>query len=436
MDYRLASSRTTLLLAQLIPGRSHDWIGDKLRRMRVGITADESVVEAIAGQELLLTTTLLIRRMGMAVDIAAPDAVLVAAGPPFTGSTLYEALDSIADELLPDTCCRCGAVGGEVEIEFVLGASHPRGGAGRVLRAGARRGICQIVSPEDEAPIGANARIAALACAGLVAAQSVRAFLGHVAPEQQAKRTDLSGVVLDLVETLGFDPDALPALDFGRVDFISAGAISHAALYTLFRFRGAALDARVIESKELDPPDLNRYALALAYHLELAKAKILEALSAGPIGIHGIAARYDESTRAMIAPLADVVAVGVDHVQSRWFVQREDNPDFLVVGATEGFEAFVSWHTPKTACAGCYHPTPPPDQETRIVPTISFVSFLSGYFQALLLAARAAGEQLPAQTMHIRPLAYAAADVRYYPLAPNPQCPVGCQASQQAREAA
>jgi hypothetical protein len=198
---------------------------------------------------------------------------------------------------------------------------------------------------------------------------------------------------------------------------------------------GAELRGRVIERKELDPPDLNRYLLALACHLGWAKVEILADASHGGVEIMGVEALYEDGTRTKLAPLAPSVLVGVDHVPSRWLVQSEE-PETLVVAATEGFDALVSLHRAGMSCAGCMHPTRPPDEDNRTVPAISFVSFFAGFFQALVLATVASGCQPRKQVIHVMPFAWDRTVMRVSGLGGNPACPVGCAASRAIRAAA
>ena len=115
---------------------------------------------------------------------------------------------------------------------------------------------------------------------------------------------------------------------------------------------------------------------------------------------------------------------------------QSEHPDLLIVGATEGFEAYASYHRPGIACAGCLHPTAPPDEQTRTVATVSFVSFFAGFFHALLLAALASGQGPRGQVIRALPFAYSGPVVSCTPLAANAVCPVGCLASQRWRDAA
>lgn len=407
MSYEEASARTVAIINEHLLGGGADRarIGQALRGHRVRLVADQRLAASTAGQELILTTTLLVRRMGMALEVSAPDAALRAVGPPFEGATLHEALRSVEHELLPGTQFTIGLSEVVVEIEFVLGSSQTTGSAERSLRVGVV-GSRAVVGPVDEKlEIEAEARLVALVAAGIVSAQAFRSFAVRLPREfgvDISKDFSFNACCeIDLAAILSLDPGKLLVPSLGRVDFISAGAIINASLYTLLRL-DAELCGRAIERKELDPPDLNRYLLALGRHLGLPKVDILASVSRGRLEITGVEALYDEATRDQLAPLAPRVMVGVDHVPSRWLVQSEE-PQTLIVGATEGFEALVSFHRPGLSCAGCLHPTRPPDEATRTVPTIFFVSFFSGFFQALLLAAVANGHEPGGQVIRVSP---------------------------------
>jgi molybdopterin/thiamine biosynthesis adenylyltransferase len=441
LTYEEASARTVSIVDEHLLGGSggvdHALIGELLRRHRVRLVASRRVAASSAGQELILTGTLLIRRMGIAVEVGAPDALLRAKGPPFAGDSLHDALRSVADQILPGTEFRLGASEQTADVEFVLGSSQAVGPAARVLHVGVGGSRALVTASASDLEVDEHARVAALAAAGLVAAQAFRSFAARLAAEldvEVAKDFRFEEEVeLDVAETLGVDPGAFDAAFLGDIDFISAGAITNASLYTLLRV-GAQLSGRTIERKDLDPPDLNRYLLALARHLDLPKVDVLAETSTEDIRLAGRAMLYNERTRDQIQPLANTVAVGVDHVPSRWLVQSEE-PRLLVVGATEGFEAYASYHRPGTACAGCLHPNAPPDEATRTVATISFVSFFAGFFQALLLAALANGQEPKGQVVRALPFAFAGAVVSCTPLAANPGCPVACPASRLARAA-
>jgi hypothetical protein len=230
VTYEEASARTVAIVDEHLLGGGADRtrIGEMLRRHTVRLVADERDATSIAGQELLLTTTLLVRRMGMALEMAAPDAPLLASGPPFEGTTLHEVLRSVEHELLPRTHFAIGPSDTVVEIEFVLGASAATGRAERVLRIGAV-GAHAVVAPIDEdIDVEAEARLAALAASGVAAAQAFRSFAARLPSEfgdEMAKDFSFEAPCeIDLDEVLGVEVRQLLQPSLGRVDFISAGA--------------------------------------------------------------------------------------------------------------------------------------------------------------------------------------------------------------------
>lgn len=118
--------------------------------------------------------------------------------------------------------------------------------------------------------------------------------------------------------------------------------------------------------------------------------------------------------------------VGVDRIQSRWWVQQAW-PEYLYVAATSSYEATVTTHHPGEPCAGCAHPdaAPPPEE----IPTISFVSFWAGLLQACALLSEAAEAQ-PARRIVVYPFAlgethwWLASDLRAVA-----NCAIACEAS-------
>jgi molybdopterin/thiamine biosynthesis adenylyltransferase len=175
------------------------------------------------------------------------------------------------------------------------------------------------------------------------------------------------------------EPRGNPSL--GRLDVISAGAITHGMLFALLRVPGVDAALRVFDDDEFDWPNLNRYLLGRRSSRGENKAMLLAANSHGDLRIEAVPRRYDDNL-ATRAQLADRVAIGVDDIPSRWRAQRHA-PGAVVVGATSHFEVVVSEHFPGTACAGCLYPDGAGDG--RPIPTVSFVSAFAGILQAYRL---------------------------------------------------
>lgn len=221
----------------------------------------------------------------------------------------------------------------------------------------------------------------------------------------------------------------------GEVDLISGGAITNAALYALLRIPGVTAAMRVIEPDLLDLSNLNRYALALRSMVESPKTDVLTSYATPTIRITGSRVLFGDETVPLLAPIAPRLLVGVDHIPSRWAVQRAAGSGWLCVGASSHDFVLVSAHPPRSACAGCAHTR---DEDlVGDIPTISFVSFRAGLIQALEMIAHAAGAS-PAWTRstHVWPLGLEnRRGIHRFAQNPAPTCPVRCSASTALRAA-
>jgi molybdopterin/thiamine biosynthesis adenylyltransferase len=172
---------------------------------------------------------------------------------------------------------------------------------------------------------------------------------------------------------------------------VSGGAIAHAALYALSRIPGVEGHARVIEAEASDLTNMNRYAFLRRSRVGEAKADHLASLELGELTITSIPLRYEERTLSMIGPLAPCVLVGVDHVPSRWAVQRT-RPQWLGIGATNEYLVQATYHVPGLPCARCLHQDG--SDVPAEIPTAAFVSHWAGLWLASMFARRASGERI------------------------------------------
>jgi hypothetical protein len=123
--------------------------------------------------------------------------------------------------------------------------------------------------------------------------------------------------------------DAFPELphnrsaDLGEIDAISGGAITHALLFCLLRVPALRVQVRVVEEQRVELSDVNRYALLRRSDVGRQKTDQLEATASDSLGVVGVPALFTKETRETILPLADLVVVGVDDVEARWWVQQE-----------------------------------------------------------------------------------------------------------------
>ena len=428
-----ALSRTALLLNREFFGGAADGrkIVDGLLGSGVQITADEGNASTPAGQHLIVTLASLCARMGMSLELDFPDVPLAAPQPPLRGPRLRTSLSELGDDLIPGL--QIGPDRSEADIAFVIGDSPTRDPRALRLLADDWRG--ELVSaPRGGRRIVAELPIGALIAAALAAPEALRAALPRVA--------SVAGLELvpgphriTVATKLGLDLKPLfplilrgAAFDLDGIDFVSGGAITNAAIYVLLRVSEVRGLARVIEDDRLALSNLNRYKLARRSDVGAVKARLLESYGGKSLHIRGVPARYEEDHDHVI-PLAERVLVGVDHIPSRRAVQRAW-PAWLCVAATQALEVQVSTHRPGEACAGCLHRGDADDGAD--VPTISFVSFWAGLLQALYLLAAVAGSEPAAPSITCWPFAKSGPSLLPQPVAPQPDCRVGCPASRQA----
>ncbi len=426
-----ALSRTSRLInTQFFGGLADERaLSDALPTLTARIECDEANAATASGQNLIVTLALLLARAGISIELAIPDTKLVTPQPPLAGDRLRTALMDSEAELVPGV--RIGPDLGPPFVSFVIGDTA-HAGPPDALRLCGDDWSLQI----SLAAAGRGSRwtgrlpFGALACAATAAAEALRAALPllsvAVSTELVADAHRLAigqPLALDLSE---FFPTLRSELGFGDVDAVSGGAITNAALYVLKRTPGVHGKVRVIEAEALDLSNLNRYLLALRRHVGTAKTEILESYAGDGIQVTGVPLRLEERTIHEIGPLADRVLVGVDHIPSRWLIQREA-PEWVGVGSTQSLDVLVSSHANGEACAGCLHAR---DIDNHaVVPTISFVSFWAGLLLALELLSEVPVQTSRPQALFAWPFGYNGPHLMRLPVAAQPACPVGCEAS-------
>lgn len=219
--------------------------------------------------------------------------------------------------------------------------------------------------------------------------------------------------------------DKLPLLPL-HIDFVSAGAITNAAVFTLTRVPGFESFTRVFDDDIVQLSNLNRYPLFTLNDLGAVKVKALQSASLFDSAVEAVPLRLDHSTIDFAMPLAPQVVVGVDDIPSRWLIQRH-TANWLCVAGTSHFEAVISEHIAGGPCAGCMHPKDDPGDDP--IPTVSFVSLLAGVLQAHRLVSHAAA-QAPASPV----VAWAFGldgehGIHQIGQSPRIDCPIQCEAS-------
>jgi hypothetical protein len=423
IDEQLA--RTTLLLQIDLGIEEPSLILDALTDTVVVLHAEKHVVETFAGQVAISTAAMLMVRSGHKIYIDTPDAILLGDQPPLKGKFFHEALNRINGKLISGLQFSIGspAVLADVVVCFGDNAlSLPHGmrqvqamwskWSGTVGSVATTR-----FTSETSWPIGA------LVAATLAAAEVFKISAVKLLPsssnathyQELFSPTELSTFRLAPEETLCWG-------NLGIFDIISAGAISNAFLYSLSRVPGIAGRGRVFDGDKSDQSNRNRNMLLTSEFLYQPKVFALSYFSHG-IDLTPVNRHFDQSD---LTTVADQIIVGVDHVPTRWLL-AESQSKFMGVGATTHFNSMASVHYPLSGCIACLHPTD--DFEQGPVPTVAFVSFLSGLMVAADFLRTVSGDRVESQSRHafLNPLQ--TSHPWYGKDLGNLRCPARCVAS-------
>ena len=426
-----ALDRTALLLRlDAFPGLGADRdaeLVDVLRTVGVRVVADRANLACPNGQTALVTLVCQCAMVGLRIDLDVPDARQLVPQPPLDANLpLGSALVAWTDALFPGCLSRVAAppltfaIGDTPTIRAAEPVVHVTGAEDVAALAGDRSGATRWHGVGPWGPIGAGAAAAAEAMRAAI--PTLAAQLGQPLPHDitwkprpfTPLRRQLPG------------PNGRPV---GPVDLVSAGAITHATLYTLLRVPDFAADLRTIDLDILTRSNTNRYPLARAADLGLAKVDQLAGFATDAVRIGGVPRRLDEDALAAFGDLAPKVLVGVDDIPTRWFVQRQQ-PAWVGVGATSHAFVVVSDHLPGHPCAGCVHPLDD-DNQLEEIPTIGFVSLWAGLLLAGTLLAPDAATRPGTRRIEAHPMGlYGPDGVKLLPQVHNVRCPVcGPQAS-------
>ncbi|MES2136895.1 MAG: hypothetical protein V4502_07545 [Pseudomonadota bacterium] len=386
----------------------------------VVITAGEDVVCTHSGQSAITTAAILMARSGHQVYLDIPDVPVMGAQPPLiSGDSLVSALLECGADLLPGRYFHVGRPEGEVDLSVALGQCMTAPAAQVIALnatdSGARLSETASAWSAGDWPTGA------LAAAALAAGEAFKAAMRKLRHHAATALFDdwyapCAEAVIELAP-----PGAIAGANLGVFDLISGGAIANAALFALLRLPAVKGDCRVLDDDVSAISNLNRNALLRRSRLEIPKVENLASYG-NSLRVEGIPVRYGSSTGVK---LTDTVLVGVDHIPSRWTVQRT-GAEWVGVGATDLFMVQVSNHIPGGPCAGCAYPYG--NDPSGDIPTVAFVSFWSGLLLAVELIHHRSGEpaQSPAQQRFfcaLRPESFGASR---FPLAFHEACPLQC----------
>lgn len=432
-DRDRALSRTTRLINQeFFEGNANDKaISDGLASTTIRLIADEANMSSRAGQAGLITTVQLIARMGIQIELDAPDVDLLLDIPPLRRSTLQAALLELGDDLIPDTSIRTARQ--HADLTFCFGDTPTD--ETDVVYVTAGKLSCHLTRDQAHAtridsdmPIGA---FVAGAAAAAIALDTARPNIERATKTSRPPRRYPSPgppVQIDLAEL--FPQIASPPQLSRAIDVISGGAVANAFLATQLWLSHDLTTMRVLDNDTVEMDNLNRCTQFRRSDAKqhLAKIDALANPRTSGLQIDGIPERYTETNREQILPFAEHVVVGVDSIPARWRIQ-EAQPTNLYIGSTTNNEAILTTHHPGQPCAACAHPDEDIPLDDDYIPTISFVSFWAGLLQTCAVLAEAV-QPNPSRRITIYPFALGG---QYWSsltdLRSNDRCPLHCTVS-------
>lgn len=417
-----ALSRTLLLMrTDLAPSVPDHELVEALTSVRVVLHAGADALATRSGQSALVTAALTMSRSGHEVWIDAEDVETIGPQPPLEPGMLIASIIAVGDDLLPGrSICRGIPTAADLAVTFGTATASAKATRQAAIDAGDWWGR---IAPQPTGWSGSDWPLGGICAGAMVASEAFRIGMRHLAAHARVGSYFDELYAATTKATFALAPDGtLKTATLPRFDLVSGGAIANAALFAAVRLPGVTGSGRVLDDDVSALSNLNRNALLVRSALDMNKVTDLARRATG-LDIDPEPVRY---TAGM--PLAPTALVGVDDIPSRWAVQSA-RPDWLGVGATEGFAVLVSSHAPGQPCVGCLHPIAA--VPTGPIPTAAFVSLLSG----LMLIARwlrslgAEGKALADQQTFVNALRPEGWTHGSMPVAPNPSCPVQCAAS-------
>lgn len=392
----------------------------------ISLVADADVMNTLAGQVAISTAVMLMARSGQSVYINAPDALLIGYQPPMAGRTFHQAIASIGNKLIDDVEVAIGCPRLPPDIAFVFGngASGMGVRAKRIAFVGWTDWSAELSDcPRQTREADSGWPIGAMGAAVLVAAEAAK-IVGLMLTKLSACSTHFIELFAPSHGSrLVLAPESTPqVIQLGNFDIISAGAVSNAFLYSLFRLPSIVGNARAFDEDVSDESNRNRNVLLIPEFVGKPKVELFGHFVSG-ISIDSVARHF---SRNDLSSLADRVAVGADDIPTRWMLAGAQT-NWMGVGATSHFESMASVHYSYAACAACLHPH---DEElVGHTPTISFVSFLAGLIMASDFLRDLAGAEASIASRQRYLTALQTEGEWTTPVVPHLNCPAHCQAS-------
>jgi hypothetical protein len=369
--------------------------------------------------------------MGLQVHLEIPEVAMLSPQPPLNGPFLRQALVESSGTLITGATVQVGRTPSP-ELIFVLGDTDFEAGDVLSWRLHGGDWCGALTSGGKASPWTAVWPVGGMVSAALAANEAFKLVMRRLPLRQRSDEVYFEPS-RSCVWDFGTIPAPVDIVDVGRVDMISAGAISQAALYSMLRLPRFRMDGRVFDDDVTGPSNLNRNMLTVTKDVGLAKVHVIARHCGPDLRVEPVAARFEDEF-AESGLLSARVLVGVDDIPSRWAVQRRA-PNWLTVSGTSHFGISSSAHSLAGSCSGCLHPI---DDEagSRPIPTVSYVSFWAGLAMAVRLVREAIGHPYPRewQQLWLIPLRMEERHAAIWsPVAARRDCPVQCMASQSLR---
>jgi hypothetical protein len=423
-------TRTVLLCRDYVSDvLTDDELCQHLQSVRILCVSDLENLSSYSGQTALVTLVLLLSRMGMQVGLRIPEVEMLGPQPPLTTGPLRAALLTLSEKLIVGAFVQHD-VEFKPDIIFVLGDTE-FDGRHLVWRLNGNdwTGALNMSGSRSESrPWQSNWTGGSMISAALAANEAFKFAMRSLPLRDQASQTFFEPSRACI---FNFGNITIPEeiIDLGRVDLISAGAISQAALYALLRFPNARMSGRIFDDDITAESNLNRNMLTVKTDIGTTKVRLAADVCANKFQLQPVGTRFG-GTGSQIGELAPRILIGVDDIPSRWEVQRHSF-GWLAVGGTSHFSISSSGHDPGEPCCGCLHPVDDLAGGNPI-PTISFVSFWAGLATAVRLLRQSVSQPYGRHQQHLwlTPLRLDQPNAAMWmPVAPVKNCPVCCPAS-------
>lgn len=407
-----ALSRTLDLISELLPGRGRDEIDAALGRTRIRLSVSPENLLSPHTQAAVYVFACLIVRSGMQLEADIAPAPRQCDMPGLEGDDFAVAMASAIPRMFPGA--RLLPPHADSDFFVTIGRA-PEGDAAHVLRMFADGGVAAVGRRRGSRRRWRPANgVTAVAAAGLAAGEVHKDLL---------RRLDGDKEVLDAMEPeFHCPPDVGDSVDLGRVDVISAGAITQNLLMVLAAERTVSANLRIFDGDVAALSNANRCPYVLIDELEDPKVDAIARLAPRRIRIEPVARHLDQNTQSFIGIGATLV-VGADDVEARHRAQAR-SPEWLGIGATSHFLVLITEHPRGAACAGCAHVAQ--GEDLAIIPTISIVSFWAGLLLALRLITRASGRPYPLERQVTNFWPLRPGSIFEHGLSRNRRCPLGC----------